>query len=66
MSKIKSLYVSVFQSRKGNKTFALVADLGYARKFLSFDVQLLAEILGLPVVELYDMPLGNYEILIGE
>lgn len=60
----KKLFVSVFTSRKsGNKTYALILDLGYSRKYLSFDIQLIAEVLGLRVVDLYDIELGEYTIL---
>lgn len=57
------MYVSVFQSSRGNKTFALIADLGYTKKYLSFDTQTLAELLGIPVVELYSKEYGEYEVI---
>lgn len=51
-----SLYVTCKVSRKNpdNFYYALVLDLGYAQKFLSFDPNLCAEVLGIAVRDLHD------------
>lgn len=60
----KKLYVSVFQSkRSGKATYALVLDLGYAKKFLSFDTSLVAEVLGLSILDLLNLDYGDYEVI---
>lgn len=59
----KKLYVSVFQSkRSGKATYALVLDLGYVKKFLSFDTSLVAEVLGLSIIDLLNLDYGDYEV----
>lgn len=60
----KSLYVSIFQSkRSGKPTYALVLDLGYTRKFLSFDTCLVAEVLQMSVFDLLNLDYGDYPIM---
>lgn len=63
MPNTKKLFVSIFQSkRSGKPAYALVLDLGYTRKFLSFDTSLIAEILGVSVFDLLSLEYGDYEI----
>lgn len=65
MPNTKKLIVSIFQSkRSGKPTYALVLDLGYTKKFLSFDTSLIAEVLGVSVVDLIGLDYGDYEILV--
>lgn len=60
----KSLYVSIFQSkRSGKPTYALVLDLGYVKKFLSFDTCLVAEVLQMSVFDLLNLDYGEYEVM---
>lgn len=54
--------VRVFMSKKGNKTYALCADLGYTVKFLTFNQNDVAELLRIPVSELIDKPVGDYPV----
>lgn len=51
-------YVLHAQGKKSDY-FALIADLGYAKRYISFDRQLLAELLGLCVADLMTIPLGE-------
>lgn len=51
MNKIK---VVVKNNKAGKKYAALVCDLGYTQKYLSFDSYLCAEILGITVRELME------------
>ena len=54
--------VRVFTSKKGNKSFALICDLGYGVKYLNFDVNTLAELLKVSVSKLYEYENGDYPI----
>lgn len=55
--------VEVFTSKKGNKACAVVAVLPYgSKKFLTFDVNVCAELLKEPVCNMYDKPEGVYAI----
>lgn len=52
---------------KDNKQYiALIVDLGYVRKFLSFNPQEIAEICGLSVRELYDALSTTDAVTVGE
>lgn len=62
MPNVKKLFVKIFTSKKGYKTFALCLDLGYTTKFLNFDIHTCAEALGLPVSALYDKEEGEYTV----
>lgn len=49
---------------KNNKTYyALVMDMGYMRKYLSFDKYLCMELLEKSPRELEELPLGEYIII---
>lgn len=57
------IYVKSFTSKSTNRPcFALCADLGYREVYLSFDRNLCAELLKKPVVDLYQLEHGNYEV----
>lgn len=45
-------YVKVFKTKKGTLCACLRCNLGYADKLITFDTQLIAEILGISVREL--------------
>ena len=60
----KSLFVSIFQSKRtGKPTYALVLDLGYTKKYLSFDTCLIAEVLQMSVFDLLGLDYGDYQIM---
>lgn len=56
--------IKVFNSKKDpkNKVFALVCDLGYTTKFLTFNIQDIAEIYGVSVKDLHKLEVGDYQI----
>lgn len=54
--------VKIFTSKKGNKAFALCACLGYRDAFVSFDQNVISEILHVSLVDLFDKPIGEYPI----
>lgn len=56
------LLVRVFMNKKGNKTFALVYELGYRQIYLSFVTSDIAEILGISVASLLDYEEGLYKV----
>lgn len=57
------IYIEVFISKKsGKKCAALIYDFGYRKAFLSFDSNLIAEILGISVRDLVDADVGIYEL----
>lgn len=49
------LYVEKRKGKNG-EYFALVADLGYIKKIISFDKYLIAELLDMSIKELNDLP----------
>lgn len=51
-------YVLHAQGKKSDY-FSLIADLGYAKRYVSFDRALCAEILGISVYDLFTIPLGD-------
>lgn len=54
------LYVTRIHSKKSNKDFiALCYDLGYRSVYLSFDRNLCAELLNVPVRSLEDIDVGE-------
>lgn len=54
------LTVNHFTAKKSGKDcYALVLDLGYTKKFLSFDVELCATVLGISVYDLPSLPLDT-------
>lgn len=56
-------YVKKFVSKKSGKLVsALCADLGYTTKYISFDVDLLAELLALSRFEFANLPAGVYTV----
>lgn len=58
------LKVKVFMSKKkeNHKIVALVYDLGYTVKFLTFNQTDVAEICGISVRSLIDLSIGEYEL----
>lgn len=56
------IIISVSKKDINRKTIALVYDLGYARKYLSFNLQDIAEIYGVSVRELVSYDCGEYII----
>lgn len=58
-----NVVVEVFNSKKtGKKCAALVIDLGYRKAFVSFDVNLIGELLNCSVRDVYDLEHGTYTI----
>lgn len=57
---ILMLYVG--KSKKGNKYYAICVEMGYARKMLYFDVNGIAEILGVAVKDIYELDYGDYRL----
>lgn len=58
------LVVTKQNSTKNNKTYyALVMDMGYMRKYLSFDKYLCMELLEKSPREFEELPLGEYIII---
>lgn len=50
-------------SKKSNNPYvALMVDLGYVKKFLSFSANDIAEILGMSVIDLMNKPDGDYVV----
>lgn len=63
LEKICDFKVVVANSKKSGQTYiALVADLHYTRKFLSFSRPDIAEMLGMSIVELNALDIGEYDI----
>lgn len=57
------VFVKVFNSKKsGKKCFALMIDLGYCQRTLSWDTYLIAEVLRVPVCAISDMDIGEYPV----
>ena len=52
---VKTFKINKAMSKKGTEYVCLVADLGYTRKFLSFNIADIAELLGVGVAELNAM-----------
>lgn len=58
-----TIVVEVFVSKKTNKKCsAVVADLGYRKAFLSFDINLIAELLNCSVRDVYELDVGTYKV----
>lgn len=56
-------YVKKFVSKKtGKLVSALCANLGYTTKYISFDSDLLAELLALSRFDFAVLPAGDYEV----
>lgn len=54
------LYVTKQISKKsGNAYFALIADIGYRKLYLNMQTDILAELCGMSVRELYDMDVDD-------
>ena len=60
---VKAFRLNKAMSKKGTEYVCLVAELGYAKKFLSFNIPDIAELLGISVMELSTM---LEEIKVGE
>ena len=56
------LKVRIWTNKAGNVSRALVLDFGYRKQILSWENALMAECLAIPVVELFNLPAGDYEI----
>ena len=54
-------FIEIFVSKKGNKCACLKYNLGYAKKAVTFDTALIAELLGISVSELMSKDIGQYE-----
>lgn len=54
-------FIEIFISKKGAKCACLKYNLGYAKKAVTFDTALIAELLGISVVELMSKELGQYD-----
>lgn len=54
-------FIEIFVSKKGNKCACLKYNLGYAKKAVTFDTALIAELLGISVPELMSKDIGQYE-----
>ena len=51
-------------SQKNGRTYhALILDMGFARKFLSFDENLCMQIMNLRISDFAELPIGEYIIL---
>lgn len=55
-------FIEVFMSKKGSKCVCLKTDLVYAKKAITFDSSLIAEMLGISVVELFALEVGTYNV----
>ena len=54
-------FIEIFVSKNGNKCACLKYNLGYAKKAVTFDTALIAELLGISVPELMSKDVGQYE-----
>ena len=55
--------VETFISKKsGKKCSAVVLDLGYRKAFLSFDANLIGELLNCSVRDVFELEVGTYEV----
>lgn len=62
-----TFYVKGFKSKKNTPCVALVADLGYKRKYVSFDKYLCAELADVTLRDLMDRNFDEgFEIVIGK
>lgn len=59
---MKEFYVKVFEKKDGGKSAMLAVDLGYAKKVLSWDYHLCAELLDVSCSDLLNKECGNYKI----
>lgn len=55
-------YVKVFEKKDGGKSAMLAVNLGYAKKVLSWDYHLCAELLNVSCSELLNKECGNYKV----
>ena len=53
------LCVNHFRAKSGRECFALFVDTGYAKKFVSFDPDLCAAVLGISAFDLPSIPLDT-------
>lgn len=56
------LVLYVGKSKKGNKYCSICVDLGYTRKMLYFDINGIAEILGVSAKDIHELDYGEYPI----
>lgn len=62
MEKVK-FFVRIDESKKTGRAYAMLcADLGYTVKALTFDSQLIAEIMRVSVADLMSLDKGKYDI----
>lgn len=60
------LYYEKKMNKRGDGTYDVIyADLGYRQFFLTFDRSAIAELLNVPVAELYSVPTG-YKVEVGK
>lgn len=59
---MKEFYVKVFEKKNGGKSAMFAVDLGYAKKVLSWDYHLCAELLDVSCSDLLNKECGNYKI----
>lgn len=58
-----NFFVTIGESKKSGRPYAMLSvDLGYAKKAISFDMQLIAEIMRLSVADLLSLDKGTYDI----
>lgn len=57
-----NLYVKIGTGTTGKKYAAIVVDLGYRTATLTFDRNLCAELLRVPIHELFELADGNYSV----
>lgn len=56
-------YVIIGESKKTGRPYAMLqVDLGYTSKAVTFDSQLIAEIMGIAVADLFILGNGRHEI----
>ena len=60
---MKLIVTKQISAKNGKTYYALVLDLGYARKYLSFDKYMCMELLEKSPRELEELPLGEYIII---
>lgn len=56
------LFLTVGVSKKDRVYRALTCDLGYTIKYLTFDIHVISECLGISISELLEYPVGLYEV----
>lgn len=60
---MKEFYVKVFEKKDGGKSAMLGVNLGYAKKVLSWDYHLCADLLDVSCSELLSMECKDYKLL---